>query len=166
MLLRHSLFWQPSGASDLLSVFPSAMICRRRVIAMDSSCILALSLLRLMQVNSMFFRSNLVHVFPWSGYLFCCIDWRNSATMADFYYFMIHVRFCKLQPRILLFTFILVLWVCYFPFPFGSFRDLARMIWLMIWCAAWWRFEGATLSKRAGFASIRWLFMFCIELHD
>ena len=30
MLLRHSLFWQPSGASDLLSVFPGATICRGR----------------------------------------------------------------------------------------------------------------------------------------
>ena len=30
MLLRHSLFWQPSGACDLLSVFPRATICRGR----------------------------------------------------------------------------------------------------------------------------------------
>ena len=82
----------------------------REVTAIDFTCVLALSIVRLMLVYSMIFRSNFVHVFQLK--LATCfvlllggvlLLWLISTNL------MIHVRFCKLQPRFLLFTFLLIL---------------------------------------------------------
>ena len=82
----------------------------REVTDIDFTCVLALSIVRLMLVYSMIFRSNFVHVFQLK--LATCfvllmgrvlLLWLISTNL------MIHVRFCKLQPRFLLFTFLLIL---------------------------------------------------------